>query len=571
MERWVMLRKGADFEMISEKFHVSKWIASLIRNRDVVGVESIDFYLNGSLDDLHSGFLMKDMEKAAAILRQKLKEKKPIRVIGDYDVDGINATYVLYEGLKRLGGIVDYDIPERLKDGYGLNRRLLEQAYGDGIDTIVTCDNGISAREEIEYGKSMGMTIIVTDHHEVPFDETNGKKVYKVPKADAVIDQKQSDCPYPFKELCGAAVAYKLMECLYQVMECGKENILDLIENVAMATVADIMELVGENRIFVREGLRMIGHTKNKGLKALITCNGLDPEHLTAYSIGFVIGPCLNASGRLDTAKRALRMLTAKDPGEADLLAGELKALNENRKDMTARAVEEAVSLIESTELRADPVLVVYLPKCHESLAGIVAGKIREKYYRPVYVLTDGEEGVKGSGRSIEGYSMYEKLNRCAPLLTKFGGHTMAAGFSLPKENVDEFRRLLNADANLTEEDLTEKVVIDMVLPFSVITEEFIRDLSLLEPFGKGNAKPVFAARNVKLKNPRIMGKNRNVFKAFGIDESGKGIDVLAFGDVMDVMETVEKNNGILTITFYPQINEFRGEKTPQIVVTHYR
>ena len=586
MERWVLLRKGADFEAIGKKYQISPRLACLIRNRDVIGEEAVDRYLNGTISDLYDGMLMKDMDKAIDILKEKILEDKKIRVIGDYDIDGVNATYILLEGLERLGADVDSDIPDRISDGYGLNRHLVERAYEAGVDTLITCDNGIAAADEIAYGKEMGMTVIVTDHHEVPFDEQDGEKRYRIPPADAVMDPKQPDCLYPFKGLCGAAVAYKLMEALWESMGKDSADLDDLIENVAIATIGDVMDLEDENRIFVKEGLQMLRRTKNPGLKALIECTGIDKNSLNSYHIGFVLGPCINASGRLDTAKRALELLRAGTQKEADILAGDLKALNDSRKDMTEEAVKQAEEQVETTTISKDKVLVVYLPDCHESLAGIVAGRIRENYYKPVFVLTDTEEGVKGSGRSIDGYHMYEELNKCKELLTKFGGHRLAAGLSLPKENVGKFREMLNKNCTLTEEEMKETVTIDMEMPFGCVTEGLVKELELLEPFGKGNTKPVFAARDVTLLGARILGKNRNVLKLQVQDVNGCRIEAMLFHHADDFLGKLEEQYGKteveallkgrgrqirISMTYYPDINEYMGKKTPQIVVTHYR
>ena len=586
MERWVLLRKGADFEAIGKKYQISPRLACLIRNRDVIGEEAVDRYLNGTISDLYDGMLMKDMDKAIDILKEKILEDKKIRVIGDYDIDGVNATYILLEGLERLGADVDSDIPDRISDGYGLNRHLVERAYEAGVDTLITCDNGIAAADEIAYGKEMGMTVIVTDHHEVPFDEHDGEKRYRIPPADAVMDPKQPDCLYPFKGLCGAAVAYKMMEALWESMGKDSADLDDLIENVAIATIGDVMDLEDENRIFVKEGLQMLRRTKNPGLKALIECTGIDKNSLNSYHIGFVLGPCINASGRLDTAKRALELLRAGTQKEADILAGDLKALNDSRKDMTEEAVKQAEEQVETTTISKDKVLVVYLPDCHESLAGIVAGRIRENYYKPVFVLTDAEEGVKGSGRSIDGYHMYEELNKCKELLTKFGGHRLAAGLSLPKENVGKFREMLNKNCTLTEEEMKEKVTIDMEMPFGCVTEGLVKELELLEPFGKGNTKPVFAARDVTLLGARILGKNRNVLKLQVQDVNGCRIEAMLFHHADDFLGKLEEQYGKteleallkgrgrqirISMTYYPDINEYMGKKTPQIVVTHYR
>lgn len=586
MENWVLLRKGADFQHISEKFHISPRVASLIRKRDVIGDDAIEKYLNGTIADLYDGMLMKDMDKAVAVLGEKIKENAKIRIIGDYDIDGIQSTYILLEGFRMLGADVDSDIPDRMKDGYGLNRNLIDRALEVDVDTIVTCDNGIAAAEEIAYAKSMGMTIVVTDHHEVPYTEIGAGRRYILPEADAVVDPKQEDCTYPFKGLCGAAVAYKLVEALMEAMGKDAEDADYLMENVAIATIGDVMDLVDENRIFVKQGLDMLKRTENLGLKALMGCTGVNVDKLSPYHIGFVIGPCMNASGRLDTAKRALELLEAKKVAEADLLAGDLKALNDSRKDMTAQAVEEAFIQVENSELKDADVLVVYLPECHESLAGIVAGRIREKYYRPVFVLTKGAEGLKGSGRSIETWHMYEGLNRVKHLLSKFGGHKMAAGLSMPEENLEQFRKEINEKSGITPEDLNEKIAIDMQLPFECVNEKFIGELAVLEPFGKGNARPVFAERQVQVESARILGKNKNVLKLQVKDLHGTRMDAMYFGDVNTFVEYVREKFGdiacecllrghghgiVMAFTYYPDINEYQGVRTPQIVIQNYK
>lgn len=586
MENWVLLRKGADFQHISEKFHISPRVASLIRNRDVIGDDAIEKYLNGTIADLYDGMLMKDMDKAVAVLGEKIKENAKIRIIGDYDIDGIQSTYILLEGFRMLGADVDSDIPDRMKDGYGLNRNLIDRALEADVDTIITCDNGIAAAEEIAYAKSMGMTIVVTDHHEVPYTEIGAGRRYILPEADAVVDPKQEDCTYPFKGLCGAAVAYKLVEALMEAMGKDAEDADYLMENVAIATIGDVMDLVDENRIFVKQGLDMLKRTENLGLKALMECTGVNVDKLSSYHIGFVIGPCMNASGRLDTAKRALELLEAKKVAEADLLAGDLKALNDSRKDMTAQAVEEAFIQVENSELKDADVLVVYLPECHESLAGIVAGRIREKYYRPVFVLTKGAEGLKGSGRSIETWHMYEGLNRVKHLLSKFGGHKMAAGLSMPEENLEQFRKEINEKSGITPEDLNEKIAIDMQLPFECVNEKFIGELAVLEPFGKGNARPVFAERQVQVESARILGKNKNVLKLQVKDLHSTRMDAMYFGDVNTFVEYVREKFGdiacecllrghghgiVMAFTYYPDINEYQGVRTPQIVIQNYK
>lgn len=585
-ERWVLLRKGADFAGIGKKFHISPRLACLIRNRDIVGDEQIENYLYGTIADLGDGMLMKDMDRAVEILMEKIREGAPVRIIGDYDIDGVCATYILLEGLKGLGAVADTDIPDRITDGYGLNRHLIDRAFEAGTDTIITCDNGIAAAEEIAYGKGLGMTVIVTDHHEVPFDEEDGEKKYHLPPADAVVDPKRTDCSYPFKGLCGAAVAYKLMEALYEAMGKDSSDIDYLMEEVAFATVGDVMDLTGENRIFVRQGLEMLQSTSNLGLRALMECTGIDRKAVNTYHIGFVLGPCLNASGRLDTAKRALALLEAGSKQEADVLAGDLKALNDSRKEMTEEAVRQAAEQVEHTEAGRQKVLVLYLPDCHESLAGIVAGRIRERYCRPVFVITDSGEMAKGSGRSIEAYHMYEEMNKCRNLFVKFGGHKLAAGLTLKKENIEKFRQDINAVCTLTETDMTEKVSIDMQMPFSCVTEELLEELKLLEPFGKGNTKPVFAEKNVSIVSCRLIGKNRNMLRMRLCDGAGTDMDAVYFGDAVGFLEEVGERYGKtvrdhffeggyrrirLSVTYYLGVNEYMGQKTMQIVVTHYQ
>lgn len=574
MEKWFVTMKKADFNGIAEKYQISPIIARLMRNRDVIGDEAIDFYLNGTVEDLYDGLLMKDMDRAVDILKEKIEEGKKIRVIGDYDIDGVNATYILQQGLAGLGADVDTDIPDRIKDGYGLNQMLIDRALEDDVDTIITCDNGIAAMNEIAYGKEQGMTIVVTDHHEVPYLEENGEKKYLLPPADAVVDPHRADCEYPFKGLCGAAVAYKLVEVLYRVSGKSEQEVEhlqeSLMENVAIATIGDVMDLVGENRVFVKKGLELLKTTKNEGLHALMQCTGVDTANLNTYHIGFVLGPCINAGGRLDTAKRALELLNASNRREAVTLAADLKELNDSRKEMTEEGVEEAVRQIESSSWKDDQVLVVYLPKCHESIAGIIAGRIKERYYRPTFVLTRGETGVKGSGRSIEAYDMFAEMSRCRELFTKFGGHKLAAGLSLEEENVEVFRKRINELADLTEEDLQMKVSIDMRLPFPYINEELIHELKILEPFGKGNGKPLFAESKLRVIRPRIFGKNRNVLKCRLEDQQGNQMEAVYFGEVEDCLQQMEKKQ-IMSFTYYPSINEYMGRRTIQLTIVNYQ
>ena len=570
MEKWVISAKKADFYEISRKFGVDPVIARLIRNREQITDEEIDRYLHGKLTGLHSWKLLKGMDTALDILIHKIREGKKIRIIGDYDIDGICSTYILLIGLRRAGACVDVDIPDRMKDGYGISKELIDLALAANTDTIVTCDNGISALEQIAYAKSLGMTVVVTDHHEIPYEEQEDGSVRTfVPDADAIVNPKQQDCPYPYKGICGAMVAYKVICGLYERMEIPASETEELIEFAAIATVGDVMDLQDENRIMVKEGLKRIMHTQNLGLKALIHVNNLDDRPLTAYHIGFVIGPCMNASGRLSTAKRALNLLLCRDREEAAALAADLKALNDSRKDMTAKGVEEAAEMVENTSLHEDRVLVIYLPKCHESLAGIIAGRIRERYSKPVFVLTKAEEGVKGSGRSIETYHMFRELTKCRELLSKFGGHPMAAGLSLPEENVEPFRQMLNENCTLTEEDMAQKVLIDVPMPISYVNMPLIRQLSLLEPFGKGNTKPLFAQKNVRIENCRVFGKNRNVVKMKLFDENGCEAQGVWFGEGDAFAERIKEKNR-WSVAYYPSINAYNGRESIEIIVQNY-
>ena len=583
-KKWVIAAKRADFTGIAKRFGIDQVTARIIRNREVVGDEDIDRYLHGTKEDLHDPAQMKDIKAAAELLQQKIKEKKRIRILGDYDIDGIQSVYLLYSALSRCKANVDYVIPDRIADGYGVNERLVRQAKGDGIDTLLTCDNGIAAYQEIALAKELGMTVIITDHHEVPYEEKAGKRIYRVPPADAVVNPKQPDCPYPFKKLCGAAVAFKLIQVLYRNLGFPAEDAFVYLENVAFAPVGDVMYLQGENRILVKEGLKALNHTKNYGMRALAARNQIPPGTIKAYHIGFVLGPCLNASGRLDTAKRALEMLLAEDEQRAAEYAGDLYDLNASRKELTEQGVQQAIWLVEQME-ETDKVLVLYLPDCHESLAGIIAGRIREKYNRPVFVLTDSEDGVKGSGRSIEEYSMYEEMTKCRELFTKYGGHPMAAGLSLPQEHVETFRRALNENTSLTEEDLRGKIVIDVPMPLAYISKELIEELNILEPFGKSNEKPVFADKEIEILSMRILGKNRNVCKMQVKGAGSQVIPAVYFGETevfLDfleekygkhaLMQAMEGERSGITVSFvyYPEINSYNGRENIQIVVKNY-
>ena len=569
MEKWFVSAKKADFKEIGRQFDIDPVIARLIRNRDVTGEKAIQEYLRGTIQDIPGPELLKGMKEATSILRQKIRENKKIRIIGDYDIDGVTATYILIKGLERLGARADTYIPDRITDGYGIHMPLIYKALEDGVDTIVTCDNGIAAAKEIGFAKENGLTVIVTDHHEVPFIEDNGERTYILPPADAVINTKQPGCPYPNKNLCGAVVAMKLIWALYDgshIPETEKEEFLEL---AAIATVGDVMDLQGENRILVKEGLKRLPYTKNKGLQALIRVTGLEGSRISSYHIGFVLGPCINASGRLDTAARSLRLLQCEDADEAARLAGDLKALNDSRKALTEKGKDAAIQLIENTDLKNDPVLVVYLPECHESLAGIIAGRIREKYNRPVFVLTKGEKGVKGSGRSIQQYSMFEELVKCGDLLDQYGGHPMAAGLSLPEENVSLLRKRLNEQCTLKEEDLIPKVMIDVPMPISYISTKLVEQLSLLEPFGKGNTKPLFAQKNVRALNSRVIGKNHNVTKLQLMDEQGYVMEAVYFGNVPEFMDFLSARDKI-SVTYYPEINRYQGRETLQVIIQNY-
>lgn len=570
-ERWQEAPRQEGNAELARELGISPMTVRLIRSRGVDDAEGIRKYLHGSLSDLHDPRLMKGVKEAAALLKEKIEAGAAIRVIGDYDIDGVNATYVLLSGLRRCGAKVDTVIPDRLKDGYGLNENLIRAAFADGIDTIVTCDNGIAAVAEIALGRELGLTIIVTDHHEVPYEEAeDGSRRFVLPPAHAIVNPKQADCPYPFKKLCGAAVAYKLIQALYGEMHIPEEEVQELLEFVAVATVGDIMELSGENRIFVKYGLQQLERTKNSGYRALITVNGLWERKLTPYHVGFVLGPCINASGRLDTARRALNLLSAKSRAEAESLAGDLKALNDSRKELTVKGTQAAVELIEHSGLKDDRVLVVYLPDCHESLAGIIAGRLREKYNRPCFVLTNGEEGVKGSGRSIAAYSMYEEMTKVKELFTKYGGHPMAAGLSMETEKVEELRRRMNENCTLTPEDLVPFREFDGILHLQYAGEQLIRELEFLEPYGKGNERPLFVETRVQVTGARILGKAKNVLKLQLRTGAGAWAEGIYFGDAEKMLEALEQKEEF-SILYYPEVNEYMGKRNVQIVIMAVR
>ncbi len=586
MQQWVVTSKRADFKDIGSRFGIDQVTARIIRNRDVVGEAAIEQYLHGTLTDLADAHRMKDVVQLVEILIRKMQEKKKIRIIGDYDIDGVMSSYILYRALTRCKADVDVAIPNRITDGYGLNLHLIEDAIEAGVDTIVTCDNGIAAIEEIACAKQQGMTVLVTDHHEIPYEEIDGKKHYLQSAADAIVNPHQQECDYPYKDLCGAGVAWNVVRILYEKMQIQEEEAYELLEFVGFATVGDVMPLTGENRILVREGLKRIHHTKNTGMKALIAQCGLMPEQIESYHLGFVLGPCINAAGRLDTAKRALALFQTQDECVAVQLANELVVLNEERKTMTADGVQKAKQLCEENGYEKDPVLVIFLPEVHESIAGIIAGRIREHFGRPTFVLTRGEEGIKGSGRSVEGYSMYEEMCRCSSLFTKFGGHPMAAGLSLPEENIDAFREQMNRNCPLTVEQLQPKVHIDVPMPVDYVTNALVEEFHILAPFGKDNPKPVFADRNLRISRMWVVGKNQNVLRLSLVSEQGMPASGIYFGDIAafeDYLaeqfgtEELEKarrgrENAIrISAVYYPKINRYRDSESLQFEIQYYR
>ncbi len=565
--KWMVYGKKADFNGLAVRFGITPVTARIIRNRDVCGEEAVEKYLHGSLRDLYSPHLLKGADRAAEILEKKIAGQKKIRIVGDYDIDGVCSTYLLYTALRRLGARVDYEIPDRIKDGYGINMHIVEAAASDGIDTILTCDNGISAIEQMERAKELGLTVVITDHHDIARDEA-GRDI--LPWADAIVNPKQSDCPYPWKEICGAVVAYKLIRILYERAGISMKEWEEMLEFAAIATVGDVMRLQDENRIIVREGLKRIPYTKCVGLRKLAEKNNLDLHRLSAYHIGFVIGPCLNAGGRLQTAKLALRLLLSRDEAEADELAQELKSLNDQRKDMTEQGLKQASEQVENY-YQKDKVLVVYLPDCHESLAGIIAGRLRERYNKPSFVITKSEDGVKGSGRSIESYHMFEALCEVKELFTRFGGHPMAAGLSMAaEEDVERLRRQLNERARLTEEDFIPKIWIDVPMPMDYVTEGFIRELELLEPFGNGNEKPQFAQKGLRVRSARVVGRNRNAVKLSLVTPAGTPVDAMVFTGGDSFMEEMAGRT-VMDAIYYPTINEYNGTRTIQAVVKEWK
>ena len=585
-EKWLLRNRKVDLKAMSEKYKISQLLCKLMVNRDIIDENIINSYINPVYKYLHSPKTMKDVVIAVDIIKRKIQENKKIRIIGDYDVDGIISVFILYTALKKCGANVDYEIPDRIKDGYGINENIVKVAYDEGVDTIITCDNGISAIDQIQYAKDLGLTVIVTDHHDVPFIEEDGVRTFLSSQADAIINPKQIECEYKFKSICGAGVAFKLMEALYEEIGMDKEECYKLIEFIAIATVCDVVDLIDENRIFVKNGLEMLNNSKNIGINALKKACGLEDKEITAYHLGFVIGPCLNASGRLDSAKKGLELLLMEDDEEAKNLAQEIVDLNDARKNMTKEGVDRAINIIDSTDINNDKILVVYIPDIHESLAGIVAGRVKEQYNKPTIILTKSEEGVKGSARSIEEYNMFEGLLACKELLDKFGGHPMAAGLSLQEDKVDELRIALNNKCELTDEDLTRKIMIDSSLPLEYLNLHLIEELNVLEPFGKGNAKPVFGVRDAKITKAMLLGKDKNVLKLKLLTNNNITIDAMIFNDLenfeskiiekygnegLDNLYNKSNNNISMDFTFYPSINEWNGNKSIQIVVNGIR
>ena len=585
-EKWLLRNRKVDLKAMSEKYKISQLLCKLMVNRDIIDENIINSYINPVYKYLHSPKTMKDVVIAVDIIKRKIQENKKIRIIGDYDVDGIISVFILYTALKKCGANVDYEIPDRIKDGYGINENIVKVAYDEGVDTIITCDNGISAIDQIQYAKDLGLTVIVTDHHDVPFIEEDGVRTFLSSQADAIINPKQIECEYKFKSICGAGVAFKLMEALYEEIGMDKEECYKLIEFVAIATVCDVVDLIDENRIFVKNGLEMLNNSKNIGINALKKACGLEDKKITVYHLGFVIGPCLNASGRLDSAKKGLELLLMEDDEEAEKLAQEIVDLNDARKNMTKEGVDRAINIIDSTDINNDKILVVYIPDIHESLAGIVAGRVKEKYNKPTIILIKSEEGVKGSARSIEEYNEFEGLLACKELLDKFGGHPMAVGLSLQEDKVDELRKALNNKCELTDEDLTRKIMIDSSLPLEYLNLHLIEELNVLEPFGKGNSKPVFGVRDAKITKAMLLGKDKNVLKLKLLTNNNITIDAMIFNDLenfeskiiekygneeLDNLYNKSNNNIPMDFTFYPSINEWNGNKSIQIVVNGIR
>lgn len=589
MSKWVVAAKSADFKKIADRFDIDPVVARVMRNRDLIDMDEMESFLYGEDDALHDPYLLPDMDKATEIILEAIDKGQHIRIIGDYDVDGVTSTYILYKGIEGLGGRVDYAIPHRVTDGYGVNEQLIRQAHEDGVELIVTCDNGIAAVDAFEVAKELGLRCLITDHHEVPYDEAKGERTYIYPYAEAIVNPKRHDSRYPYANICGAMVAYKLILALARRRHIEESLLKGLMEMAGFGTVCDVMELRDENRAVVRMALKSMNNTANLGIKALRAVNSIDDKPVSSYHLGFILGPCINATGRLDSAALSLELLLSTSYEDAVVKATELKNLNDLRKDLTEKGVKEAYDIIEREHMEDDRVLVVYHPTLHESLAGIVAGRIRERYYRPTFVITEGEDSLKGSGRSIETYHMYEELCKVSELLDKFGGHKMAAGVSFSKDKLEEFRRMLNDNCTLTEDDLEEKVVIDVPMPVGYVTEKLVRDLDVLEPFGPGNTKPVFADKNLRLMKARTMGKSGDMAKFTVADARGLTYEMVLFRGLDGMKEYASAkydeaswdklfadgyrgDDGlIMDMIYYPGINEFRGMRSLQYVIQDYK
>ena len=586
-ERWILQAKKADFVGIGKRLGIDPVAVRVMRNRGITQEEEADDYLNGGLDRIHSPHRMKDADLAAGLLEAAIRRGELIGIASDFDNDGIFSGMLLWEGIRDLGGKAEIYTPHRIMEGYGLNERIVRQAKEEGCRVLLTCDNGIAAFEAAALAKELGLTVIITDHHEVPYEDTPSGRQFRLPQADAVVNPKQADCPYPYKNLCGTGVAYQLMAILYERFGRGKEEMYRYLDYTAIATVADVMELNGENRILVKEGLNRLHHTKRPGLLALMEVTGIEPESVTSYHIGFIIGPCFNAAGRLDTVKTAILLLRAQDRETAMKYAAALREMNEERKNLTLEGAEQAQAMIDQAQWKDDRVYLVYLPNCHESVAGIIAGRIREKYNRPVLVFADAmEKGlIKASGRSIEAYNMFEELNRCRDLFLRFGGHKMAAGLTMKKEDLPVLRDRLRAQCMLTDEDLRPVVLIDSPLPLGYISEELISDLERLEPFGRGNEKPLFAWQHVTILRITRIGKNKNMLKLQVSTENKTAMDALYFGDADEFLAFLTGEYGERAVaqamrgmggeidaafTYYPQVNEFRNQRSLQIVIQNY-
>lgn len=586
MERWFIKNNGVDPLIIAKDLGINEIISKILINRDIIDYKDIEMFLNPKLESLHSPTLMMDLELGASIIKEKIEKNKKIRIVGDFDVDGVISVYILYISLKRLGANIDFTIPDRVQDGYGINNEIIQKAKQEGIDTIITCDNGISAIEQVKRAKELGLTMIITDHHDLPYIEEDGVKKYTIPEGDAVINPKRLDCDYPFKKLCGAGVAYKLIQQIHFLFNINPEETHLLLEFVAIATVCDVVDLVDENRIIVKKGLELINKTKNIGLKNLIIESGINNSNITAYHLGFVIGPTINASGRLESALLSLELLMEKEEDKAAQMAKNLRSINEERKRMTSEGLEGIIEKIEQSSLKNDKILVIFEPEIHESIAGIIAGRIKELYYKPTIVLTKGLEGVKGSGRSIEEYNMFEELTKCKELLNRFGGHPMAAGLTLDEDNIDKLKIDLNSNTTLSNQDLIPKIYIDMGLPMEYINYGLVEELKDLEPFGKGNSKPIFGEKSLKINSLSILGINKNVLKLKLESKKGTTMEGMYFGDIEEFQnrlifkygkEELEKaskdikNKVLLDIVYNPNINEYMGNTKLQLIIQKYR